>query len=751
MSAPSALVPHPDEAHSDDLAGRLAERKAALPAFDHLDWRGDVAPREGLGEAATELGGFTAASDLAACLLPLLTALRWRGDPRHVAEALPHFADTLDLTGLRNTLANLNYSSRFTRLSLHALDRRLMPCLFVPDRGPAMVVLGYEEGGLRVFDGARAEYRVLHNKPVGLGTAYFFKAEEHDDQAARQAKRGWFWAVMDRFRPLVWQTLLVTFLSNLLMVVTPLFIMAVYDRVISTGSLSTLQYLLIGAAIALVGDALLKGIRARMIAYTGARLGHIIGNAVFQRILGLAPSFTERATIGAQVARLKDFENVREFFTGPLAMVSFEMPFILIHITVIAVLGGWLALVPAGMIVIMAGLGLALFPIVKNRVASAARLDSKRQEFVVEALSKTRALKRIGAEATWSRRYRELSAEAGMAGYRAGQMSGVMAALAHGVTMLAGTATLGLGVLQVLAGNMSVGGLIAAMILVWRVLAPIQTAFLLTTQFEQIRASIRQIDGLMKLKGERDPDARVVPLPRFKGRVTFARVSIRYSNDADPALVGVSFQVEPGEVVAVIGPNGCGKSTLLKLIAGLYNPQAGNVRLDGVDIRQLDPLELRHGISYVPQVCKLYFGSIAQNLRLANPTASDIELYWACRQAEVLDDILALPEGFDTRVGDGRVEHLSSSLAQRISLARAYLKRAGIMLFDEPYNGLDFAGDRAFMKAVESMRGQTTVFMVTHRPSHLKIADRILLLDGGYLRLAGPRDEVLAQLPKGLI
>jgi ATP-binding cassette subfamily C protein/ATP-binding cassette subfamily C protein LapB len=186
----------------------------------------------------------------------------------------------------------------------------------------------------------------------------------------------------------------------------------------------------------------------------------------------------------------------------------------------------------------------------------------------------------------------------------------------------------------------------------------------------------------------------------------------------------------------------------MKLVMGLYIPQAGSVRIDNQDIRQLDPIELRHAIAYVPQNASLYFGSIAQNLRLANPVASDDDMYRACEQADVLQEILDMPRGFETRVGDSTSDHLSASFLQKLSLARAYMKRAPLILFDEPVNGLDFEGDRRFQQMVEQLRGHSTIFIVTHRPSHLRMADKVLVFEAGYLRLGGPAAEVLPRIPK---
>jgi ATP-binding cassette, subfamily C, bacterial LapB len=691
-------------------------------------------------------------SDFAACLEILLQSLNWRGKERNIAEAMPHFADDLDLTGFRNVMANLYFKSRPERIKLHKIDPRLMPCLYVPDNMPAFVPMARSDFGIRIFDGGSGDYQTLtEDQMAQSGTAFFFIPVDADETKAVQQKIGWFQMVMERFRPLVYQVMALTMLLNLLALATPLFVMAVYDKVVATGSMSTLAYFGIGVGIAIGCDIVLRKIRTRILSFVGARLDNIIGNEVFKRIMFLPPAFTERATIGAQVARIKDFESIRDFFTGPMATVLVEVPFSFIFIIVIFILAGPVAFVPLFMLVLFWLISMVFAPMVRDSISETARYGSRRQELVIETISCMRAIKYSNAEETWLARYRELSAKASMASFKASQVTSYLQSVSHVMMISSGVATIVFGIFRVSSGDMTIGGLVASMMLVWRVLGPLQSGFVTMTRITQVRNSIAQINNLMNINSEHK-DETISSNRKIKGLVSFGRVSIRYSPDADPALVGANFDLLPGEVLAVIGGNGSGKSTVLKLLLGMYIPQAGSIRIDNTDIRQLDPVELRQMIGYVPQTSEYFYGTIAQNLRLANPAATDDELCGAAKMANVLDDIEQLPKGFWTRMGDSSAGQLPTSFMQRISLARCYVKSPRIMLFDEPGNGLDFDDDQIFMKTVSDLKEQgVTSFIVTHRPSHLRIADKILWLENGHMKMYGPTDEVKPHLPKDFL
>jgi ATP-binding cassette subfamily C protein LapB len=690
--------------------------------------------------ASTVLERFPELSDLTLCLPTLLKTMEWKGAPRQLAEALPHFAKSLDIAGFRRVMANLRYNCHTVPLKLNQIDPRILPCLFVPKDGDALVVVRYDEGqGFFCFNGRKL---VTEHVPASTlaGDIHVFR---ESDEAVEEAEAGsWMKRVFSRFRSLVWLSLVLTIGVNLLVLVPPLFVMAVFNRIIPSGDLGLIPFLFIGLAGALAIDWVVRRLRAQVISYIGARGEFLIGSAIFRRILALPAWATEQVTVGSQLSRLKDFESLRELFLGAIALVFYELPAALVFVVVLGIIEPALLGVLFLSIVAYALLGVITQPKMVAQTAVASRAGTNRQEFLSDALSKMRAIRQAGAESRWFERFRLLSGKFVAAELASQHVTSNLAVLSQTIGQLTGLAALVTVVVRVFDGSSSTGAVVAAMMILWRLISPLQTGFLSITTLYRAVASIKQIDGLMRLKTEQD-----IALPRnatrnFQGEVQFSRVSFRYSNEADPALLGVSLKIDPKRVVAIAGPNGAGKSTLLKLITGLYLPQAGSVRLDNVDIRQLDPQDLRALVSYAPQRCDVFFGTIAQNLRLGHPTANEDELCWAAKLAGVYDDIMAMKDGFHTRISDGQGEQLPNGFRQRLSLARTYLKPAPLMLFDEPGNGLDNEGDQAFQLALQELRKTSTIIIVTHRPSHLRLADAIVYMEDGYVREVGTFEQL---------
>lgn len=675
------------------------------------------------------MGDFEALSPFAACLMPLLDALGWRGDPRHIVEALPHFAANLDLEALRNVLAELSYVTKPTRAKLHKVDPRLLPCLHVGDDGVPRVILGADAAGVRAFDGATHVESVRKRGPSG--TAYLIESVETAKEAEAQG-RGFGADLLQRFRPIVWQLLLITLATDALALLFPFFSMTVYDKVIGSDSRTLLFYLLAGVAGAFAFDFALRGVRAKLLAYVGARVERLVAVAVLRQLLRLPAGFVEAAPIGQQLSRLKEFDQIREFFTGPMAGIALDLPFLILFLIVIAWLGGPLVAIPVVLGAAIALLGWATAAKQAAANKGLARARAARHGLMVEIVSNLRAIKQLGARNTWLDRFRAASAEAAQAGYRGQLISQGLQNAAQGLMMLAGAATLAWGAALIIDGTMTVGALIAVMALTWRVLAPLQMGLVTLQRLDAMRQSLRQIDALLRLKPELQERATASVVQRvFRGALRLTRVSLRYRPDADPALLGVDLDVKPGEMIGFAGNSGAGKSTVLKVIAGLYQPQAGNVALDGLDIRQMSPSELRNAVTYAPQVRHLFYGTILQNLRLAAPTATEAAIRDALAEAGALEETLALPKGLETMLGDSETAGLPAGLLQRIALARVYLRPSAVLMLDEPGQWLDQAGDRALIEALKRRKGKQTILLVSHRPSHLALCDRVAVFDQG--------------------
>jgi ATP-binding cassette subfamily C protein LapB len=687
---------------------------------------------------------FSRRGDLAECLPELLRALNWRGEARDVAEALPYFEEELDISGLQNCMAQLGFQSGQAELALGEIDRRLLPCLFLPAGGIALVLLERTTEGFRAFDPDAGE-RLLPNDPVGLarrGRAFFFTRTPE----AAQVQTGWVLRAMYRMRPLVGHAMVSAIVYGLVLLPVPLFVMAVYGFVMPSGSLLNLAYFTVGAMVAIAIGGIFIVHRARILSFIAGRIDFVFGTAVFKQILALPPSMSESAGLGAQIARLNSFESIRELFTGPLASTLLELPALLAFIIALGIINPAALVAVAITALVYIALYLLIAASVDRQVAEMATRSTRRHEFLVETVGKLRAIRDFGGEHIWLARFRELSSAATMAGYRVGRTSSMLAAGAYLITMAGSLAVVVVSITWAAQGAFGIGVVLASMMLAWRIIGPAQTAFVNLTRIDRVRNAVGQMDRLMSLRGERLAHGVSLASREIRGRVEFERVSFRYSLDTDPALVGASFTVEPGRLVAITGPNGGGKSTLLKLLAGLYQPQAGSLRIDETDLRQIDPVELRRAIGYVPQEASLFRGTIAQNLRLVRPAATNEELTRALALAGALNDVTLLPEGIQTRAGDSLTDRLPASLRQKISLARAYLTMSPILLFDEPANTLDMDGDRWFLDALRKLKGRSTIFLVTHRPSHIRLADMAVVLQGGYVRYAGAPAEALKRL-----
>jgi ATP-binding cassette subfamily B protein len=692
---------------------------------------------------------FDDGSDFTRCLLPLLTALDWERSARALVETLPHMIRRLDLSGFCLVMSNLGLLPRHFRDTLDRLDSRFMPCLFIPTGKAAMVVLEcLPNGHVRAFDSA-ADSIIEINRAGQEGEVYLFhKAEKGEQKPSVEA--GWLSTLIWRLRRHIILAFILTILSTLLALAPPMFVMAIYDRMLTTGDVGMGFLLLLGVVIAIVLDWFLRVLKSRVMAHIGGRTEYVLGTGVFERIINLPATSTVGASVSRQLGRIKNMESLRDFFLGPLSMLAFDLPASLVMLIALAILNPWVVGV-----VVLSTLGfIALWYATRNlserSSARAGQYSALRWEFLEEALTNMRAIRSVGASQMWVARFRKLSGKAVLTSFQDRQVHARISGVAQVLGMGTGILAMATSAVLMIYGSISGGAIIATMMIVWRLTGPMQSIFLAVTSMLRTRGTIRQIENLMKIPGEREGGVNQSIMPDTVGAVSFSRVSFRYANDADPALLGVTFSVRPGQMVVVTGPSGAGKSSLLKLIIRVFIPQAGTIRMDNSDIRQLLASDLRSRVSYMPQNCDIFYGSVLQNIRLVHPAATDEEVNWALEMAGLTEYVRLLPQGLDTRISNSRSEQLPRGFLQSLSLARTLLKPAPIVLMDEPGSGMDNAGERALIRCLTWLKGRSTVIIISQRPAHMMLADSVIYMERGTVSAMGTFEQIRDQIMSGL-
>lgn len=678
-----------------------------------------------------------------ACLVPFLAAVGWTGVARDVKEALPHFDRIGDVEALRSVLAKLNLETHYQSINFKDLAPSNLPCLFSSDGLDVKVVVDRSPSNeFLLFDGASGNWRLV--APISAsGFAYSIISQPPEPSRSNGA---WLFNVIRRFTPIIWKVFLLNFLINLSALALPLFVMQVYNLGIGARAIDVVLYLALGALIVIATDQTLRRFRAYAVSYLGARLDAIIAAASFQQLLQMPISLIESAPITVQIARLRQFESIRDVFTGTLATAIIDMPFILIFLAAIGLIGGTLVWIPASLVAAYGILAAITIPVVRTHLAKTGEAKVQLQRLLFELISKRSAIRDVNGERVWIARHDMLVNLFARRNFISQLFDGFIQSLSQTLVTLAGILTLGFGTLSVISGAMSTGGLIGVMILVWRVLSPLQITFLALTRLEQAVQTFKHVNRLMEMAVERSPGQRFSFHRKFTGRIDINRLVFRHPRSLEPTLRGIELQIMPGEVIAFTGRSGSGKSTLLKLVAGLYPATAGAILADGIDIRQLDPAEWRSAIAFAPQTASFFYGTISQNIQLACPEATQADIARAADEMGLTLFKELFPEGLETRLSPALLDQLPDAIKQRLLLARCFVKDAFLYLLDRPEINLDDAGNLALVAKIANLRARATVMFTTHRPSHMLLADRVVVLDGGQIVMQGPAQAVVDKL-----
>jgi ATP-binding cassette subfamily C protein LapB len=571
-------------------------------------------------------------------------------------------------------------------------------------------------------------------------------SSEHDIKPALQPRfAAWLMEPMRRNRPIYLKVALAAVLINIFGLMTSLFTMTVYDRVVPNNATSSLVALSIGLAIIVIFDYVLKLLRAYFVDIAGASIDREVGETLFQRLLRLRLDLKKGST-GSLTGLMRELEALRDFFTSATLTAVVDLPFILLTLTVIAIIGGWVALVPALMIPIVIAVGALTQPAMDRLSARAMGEGMAKQSVLVETIGGLETVKAAGAGPLLARRWDKAMESHADSSLRQRLIAsiGITTATSAGTISYAGVVIVG--VEMIAHQELTMGGLIACSILAGRAVAPLAQISQLLSRMTTTRTAYRQLNEMMNLPPE-GPAGEGLKLAGLKGRIEFRNVNFRYPGAAEKTLEDLNFTIQPGEHVALLGRVGSGKSTIARLILGLYPPEEGLVMIDGTDIRQLDPLEMRRYIGAALQESVLLTGSVRENIGLGRGHVDDEELLRASELSGTHQFMGTIANGYDLRLAD-RGEGLSGGQRQSIALARALAGRPPVLVFDEPTSAMDSQTETSLIQRLQEETKDRTLVLITHRPPLLALVSRIMLVDKGKVALDGPRDEVLKQITR---
>ncbi len=581
-----------------------------------------------------------------------------------------------------------------------------------------------------------------------LGFAFMVKkAYEYSEENARTLhldQKHWFWSTLALSKNIYRDVLVASLLLNLFVLASPLFTMNVYDRVIPNNAIETLWMFAIGVIIVYIIDAFLKYTRTYLLENASKKSDIIMSSIIFEKVMDLKMSH-HPASVGSFASNLKDFDSIRAFLTNATMAAIIDLPFAIIFLLVIAYIGGNIVLIPFVTMLFILSYAFFIKKPLRESIESTHEASAKKSSILIEALNNIETLKSLGAMGQVQWAWEESTGEIAKRSLRSRLLSSSIPTITQLLIQLNTVGVIVYGVYMISEFELSMGGLIAIVILTSRTLAPMGQAAALITNYEDTRTSYERINEIISQPGERPEGKKFVQQPDFHGKIEFIDVSFSYPNTDVQVLKNITFTIEPGEQVAIIGRIGSGKSTIEKLILGLFEPDSGSILIDGIDIKQIDPADLRKNISYVSQDINLFRGTVKENITYRASHATDGALLKAAKVSGADEFIRKHPKGYEMPIAE-RGGGLSGGQRQSIGIARAFLFETPIIMLDEPSNAMDQTTEARLFKSLKANVHDCTAIYVTQKMTLLDIVDRVIVMHEGAIYLDGPKETVLKQL-----
>ena len=678
------------------------------------------------------------------------------GLPVEPTTATPELLQRNQLSSLFERAAKrAGFNSTLIERKLTHISELHLPLILITADANACILETFSEDRTKVKviypEGAGIEEWLLVSdlEEVYLGYAVLLKkvldsADEAVEKKTNETKH-WFWDTIKLSTPIYRDVLVASLLVNLFVLASPLFTMNVYDRVIPNNAMETLAVFSIGVLLVYLLDSFLKFIRTRLLEIAAKKSDVVMSSIIFEKVLDLKMAVHPRS-IGSFANNIKDFEAVRSFLTNATMAALIDLPFAVIFLLVIFYIGGNIVFIPMSIMVIILLYALFIKEPLRKSIESTHEASARKHGILIETLQNIETIKTqtMNGHVQWH--WEESVGEIAQKSFKSRMLSASVPTITG---LLVQVNTVGIviyGVILIEKLELTMGGLIGIVILASRTVAPMGQVAALITNYSDARSAYNTINEIISQPLERPEGQRFLQRENFKGKIEFKNVTFSYPDSEQPALIDVSFVINPGEHVGIIGRIGSGKSTIEKLILKLYDPDEGSILIDGIDIAQIDPAQLRDQIGYVSQDVALFRGTVKDNILHRNPTVSDEKLLEAAVLSGVDEFVRRHPQGYGMPIGE-RSQGLSGGQRQSIGIARALISEAPLMLLDEPTNALDQLSESRLLNHLQTaFSGKKTVILVTQKLGLLAITPRVIVMNEGRVYLDGKREVVLKSL-----
>jgi ATP-binding cassette subfamily C protein LapB len=725
-----------EQVNKENLEENTSENSQTLAKIDpvKVEVNQDIVEDEIVQVADKNIEAATSEKSLILAVRVLLREHGVRKSAAAIRDAVEMPHDVFAPRQAVSAISSLGFKASFGNLSLANITSDFFPALAFLKDGNSVIIKEAEEEEeiIVIYPHDRNRKEVISKDKFGSQfSGYVIIAKELNRREKEERSGHWFFSAFRKSKWIYVQVMIAAMVSNFLSLTTSLFTMTVYDRIIPNGAFESLIALSIGVVIALGFDFLIKSLRARFIDTASKRADLEISRRLFDRILTLTP-VEQRQKTGAMAGTIREFETLREFFNSSTLVILIDLPFVFFFIYVIYLIAGPLAYVPLIAVPLVIIVGLGIQPFLARITKGSVESGMNKQAVLVETLNGLETVNATGSGRLMRKRYEDALNDQSDSGNKIRALSMFIVNFAASVQQYAQVAAIFFGVYLIVEGTITQGALIGAVILGGRTMSPLSQLANTLSRANGALTAYRNLSKLIGAKHNSAEELSPISRPNLDGEIEFKNVSYKFDGASQPVIKNLTFKIPAGQKVALVGKMGSGKSTLSRLIAGMLEPTEGAILIDGVDVRQIDPSDLRKNIGIMLQDSWLFSGTIRENIQMGFNEYDDDHILKICKIAGVDDFVGSHPKGYDLEIRERGIG-LSGGQRQTINLARSLLHDPQILLLDEPTSSMDQGTEKKVVASLKEVSEDKTMMIVTHRNPILTMVDRVFVLEGGQI------------------